>query len=224
MKLNQIVEQIVDKEWPMFQNVNGSDHVSCQEDEWTFRAMRTAQFSAWSGEAAASYLRDLEEAEAAGRNLAREKYIRMMASTEPEGYEKFKGELPTLSENQEALIGELWSHLLPQTERMRQKFPALAMAARPLLASQETDGWASIETYQIGELKTYSEKTLKALLDHLLALEKNGVELASLIEENSVRSMGYATMQDAEKAVAFQYIQQLGGGECTSCGAWMRDF
>lgn len=223
MELHQIIEQIVAKEWPMFQTVNGGDHVSCQENEETFRAMRTAQFSAWSAGAAASYLRDLEQAEAAGRNLLREKYIRMMASTDPEGYEAFKGELPELSAAQEALIDKLWAHLLAQTERMRQQFPALAMGGRPLRASEETDGWASIETYQTGELATYSQQTLEALLEHLLALEKDGVELARLIQENSVKGMGYRTMEEAEKAIAFQYIQQLGGGECTTCGAWLPD-
>lgn len=201
MELHQIIEQIVAKEWPMFQNVNGGDHVSCQENEETFRAMRAAQFSAWSAGAAASYLRDLEQAEAAGRNLIREKYIRMMASTDPEGYEAFKGELPGLSAAQEALIGELWAHLLAQTERMRQQFPALAMGGRPLRASEETDGWASIETYQLSELRTYSEATLEVLLAHVEALERQGVDIVRRIQENSVTCLGYRSLDEAERAI-----------------------
>ena len=40
------------------------------------------------------HLEDITRAGDEGRNLSREKYIRMMASTAPEGYEHFKGELP----------------------------------------------------------------------------------------------------------------------------------
>lgn len=224
MSMEEQIREIVDQEWPLFQNVNGENHVSCQEDERTFRAMRSAQFAAWSREALASYQRDLEEARTAGRNLIREKYIRMMASTDPEGYEHFRGELPILTEEQQRLSQEIWAHLLPQTERMRQAYPALAMGSRPLRAAEETDGWASIETYQVGELNTYSEATLRLLLEHLKKLEAEGVDLACRIQENSVKSMGYATMEDAERETAFRYLQQMGGGECTFCGAWTETY
>ena len=70
----------------------------------------------------------------------------------------------------------------------------------------------------MGELKTYSEETLRALLSHMEALEEEGVDLAFQIQRNSVTCMGYETMEDAERAIAFQLIQQFGGGECTSCG------
>ena len=220
MEEKELLEQIAEKEWKMFQVVNGSDHVSCQEDEGTFKAMRRAQFSAWSPEAAESYLRDLEAAEAQGRNLLREKYIRMMASTQPEGYAVFCGELPQLTPEQEALTAELWKHFLAQTERMREKYPALALGGRPLLASEETDGWASIETYQTGELKTYSEATLRALLAHMVALEEQGVDLAFQIQKNSITCMGYQSMEQAEQAIALQLLQQFGAGTCGSCGCY----
>ena len=128
MEENALLEQIAEKEWKMFQAVNGSDRVSCQEDEGTFKAMRRAQFSAWSPEAAESYLRDLEAAEAQGRNLLREKYIRMMASTQPEGYAAFCGELPQLTPEQEALTAELWKRFLVQTERFAVQFVGFALA------------------------------------------------------------------------------------------------
>ena len=218
MNQKEVLDQIVDREWKMFQVVNGQEHTDCQEDEKTFRAMRQAQFSAWSPEAAECYLWDLEEAEAQGRNLLREKYIRMMESTQPEGYEAFKGELPPLTPAQEELVAQLWQHFLAQTERMREKYPALALGGRPLHASEETDGWASIESYQTGELKTYSEETLRALLAHMEALEKDGVDLAFEIQKNSVTCMGYKTMEEAEQAIAIQLLQQFGGGECATCG------
>lgn len=220
MELQQIIDRIVEREWPMFHSVNGEERVNCQEDRTVFEGMRRAQFSAWSPEAAESYLNDLEDAAEHGRNLAREKYIWMMESTEPEGFERFKSELPPLDPERAALVAELWRHFLTQTERMREKYPAVAMGGRPLRVSEERDGWASIETYQTGELKTYSAPTLRALLAHMEAQEADGVDLAFEIQRNSVACMGYKSMEEAERAVAFQYIQQMGGGGCTTCGAW----
>lgn len=46
----------------MFNMVNGEDRANCQEDKTTFEAMRRAQFSAWSEQAAEGYLHDLEKA------------------------------------------------------------------------------------------------------------------------------------------------------------------
>jgi len=220
LESKEIIDEIVELEWTMFHGVNGSQRVSCQEDRPTFEAMRRSQFAAWSREAAESYLRDVKAAGAAGRNLAREKYIRMMESTDPEGFEAFRGELPPLSPAQESLSAEIWARMLAQTQRMREKYPAVALSGRPLLASEERDGWASLETYQTGELKTYSEQTLRLLLAHLEALEARGIDLAFEIQKNSVAALGYRSMEEAERAIAFRIIRQFGGGECTQCGCY----
>lgn len=203
VEFNTIIDQIIEKEWPMFHTVNGESRVDCQEDRQTFYAMRRAQFSAWSRQAAESYLRDLEEAERTGRNLIREKYIRMMKSTDPRGYEALKGQLPPVSEQAEQLAAAIWGHFLTQTLRMREKYPAVALGGRPLLACEEGgDGWASIETYQTSELKTCSEDTLEALLAHVEALERQGVDIVRRIQENSVTCLGYRSLDEAERAMA----------------------
>lgn len=218
MENNELIEQLVALEWPMFHQVNGEDRASCQENEAMFRAMRGAQFRAWSDRAARCYLEDLKSARAAGRSLVREKYIWMMADTDPEGFAHFKGELPALSRAQEGLIARLWEHFLPQTQRLRQQFPAVALGGRPLLAREAGPEETSIETYQLGEWKTYSEATLSALLEHTLALEEQGVDLVRRIQENSVTAMGYPSLEDAEREMAYAVLQQLGGGECGCCG------
>lgn len=220
MAKNRTIDAIIEKEWPMFHTVNGDTRADCQDDRPMFEAMRRAQFSVWSDEAAESYLHDLEAAAAAGRNLAREKYIRMMKSTDPKGYEAFCGELPPLSAQQEKLIAGIWELMLAQTERLREKYPAVALGGRPLRAEEETDGWASVETYQCGELATCSEKTLAALLEHITALEAEGKNFAQLIQEQSVVAMGYRSLEDAERETAFRFIRDMGGGECTRCGVF----
>ena len=216
----QTLDKIIEMEWPMFHSVNGDTRADCQNDRPMFEAMRRAQFSSWSQAAAESYLRDLEKAEASGRNLVREKYIRMMKTTDPKCYEAFCKELPALSARQECLITAIWEHLLAQTERLRKEFPAVALGGRPLYAFEETDGWASIETYQCGELATYSEETLAALLAHIENLAAGGQDLAREIQERSVIAMGYPSLEEAERQISFQYIQNMGGGECTKCSVF----
>jgi len=196
-----MIRNIMDIEWKMFQNVNGDERVGCQNDRETFEIMRGGQFSAWSEEVLASYLRDLEVARRDGRNLMREKYIHMMASTDPDGYAVLKSSLPEISGEKRELTDNIWAHLRLQTEEMREKYPFISLGGRPLYSNQE-EGWPSVETYQKGELLTYSEETLRLLLQHLLQLEKRGIHLAFLIQERSVMGLGYASMDDAEKAMA----------------------
>lgn len=225
--MNETIKEIIALEWEMFHTVNGDDTVDCQNQKPTFELMRNAQFSAWSDAACKSYLEDLKAAVAAERSLVREKYIFMMKSTDPEGYEAFKGELPPVSEEKQELTNQIWEHMLAQTEKMREKYPLLALGGRPLHTSEE-QGWSSVESYQKSELLTYSENTLKALLAHIIDLEGQGIDLAYQIQENSVTCLGYKTMEEAEMAMAGQFMQEMGieitQGECASCKAQYEEF
>lgn len=216
MDKQALIRDIIEKEWNMFHNVNGEDRASCQEDPRTFEIMRRGQYEAWSEEAVRSYHADLCAAEAEGRNLAREKYIRMMRSTDPAGYEAFRGELPPVSPEKEALAAELWQKYLAQTLRMRERYPYLALGGRPTTAAEE-QGWASVETYQTCEALTYSEDTLRALLRHVDALEAQGIDLVFEIQKNSVLGLGFQSMDEAEETMAGQLFR-LGGGHCGGCG------
>ena len=166
MEKKQVIDAIIDREWEMFRVVNGEERVSCQNDRDGFRAMRGAQYDVWSQPACESYLADLTEAERQGRNLPREKYIRMMKDTEPAAYAVLSRDLPAVSEEKQALVDGIWEILLRQTERLREEYPLLALGGRPLHARDEGPGETSVETYQRGELLTYSERTLRLLLDH----------------------------------------------------------
>ncbi len=222
MEKKALIDAILEKEWNMFHNVSGEDRADCQNDYPVFEIMRRAQYDAWSAEALESYLADLDAAAAEGRNLAREKYIRMMESTDPRGYAAFRGELPELTEEQRALTAQIWEKMLAQTERMREKYPVLALGGRQLRAADELDGWASIETYQTSELRTYSERTLRALLAEIERLEAEGKDFVFMIQENTVHGQGYDTMEKAELAMAEQIMREMnieiGGGGCCCCG------
>ena len=222
MEKKALIDAILEKEWPMFHNVNGEDRASCQNDYPVFEIMRRAQYDAWSPAALEAYLADVTAAEAEGRNLAREKYIRMMESTDPRGYAAFCGELPAVSDEKRALAAKIWEKMLAQTERMRENYPVLALGGRPLHASEERDGWASIETYQTSELLTYSENTLRALLAEIERLEAEGKDFVYMVQENTVRGQGFKTMAEAERAMAEQILKEMnieiGGGGCCCCG------
>ena len=205
----QQIDEIIALEWAMFQKVNeGGPRASCQDDPVTFDGMRRAQFDAWSPEAVDSYRRDLLAAQAAGRNLVMEKYIRMMERTDPDGSAALLERLPAPTQRQQDLAGTINETLLAQTETLFAQFPHVADTGRPLHSSGDSRWDTSVETYQLSELLTYSEATLEALHRHILALEGAGVSLARRILENSARHYGYESLERAEERAAAWSAEQ----------------
>jgi hypothetical protein len=164
--------------------------------------MRRGQFEAWSAAACEAYADDLADAELDGRNLVAEKYIHMMKNTAPAQYELLSETIPVADSNVLALARDICDKLLKQTEVLFEKYPYVTGAGRPLRAVFDRAGVTSIETYQLGELLTYSETTLRALKAHLEALEKDNRLLAREILENTVRYYGYKSLDEAEAATA----------------------
>ena len=206
----------------MFHNVNGDDRTDCQDDYPVFEIMRRAQYEAWSEAALQCWLADLSAAEAEGRNLAREKYIRMMEHTDPAAYEAFRGELPPVSQEKRELVAKIWAKMLAQTERLREEYPVLALGGRALHISEEREGWASIEGYQTAEMLTCSVPTLTALYAEIERLGAEGTDFVRLVQENTVRGQGYPTLAQAEAAMAEQLLREMDvtvtGGACCCCG------
>ena len=198
MSGNEVRERIVRLEWDLFSRINPpEERAECQSQEARFRALRQAQYEAWSTEACVCYLADLTGAAREGRSLPEEKYIRMMARTDPAGYEALKDRLPPVSPRKRRLAEELNGILLEQTRILRAEYPFLSGAGRPLRSSEDAPGETSVETYQMGELLTCSESTLTELLYHVKSLAARGVSYARLVQENSVRAMGYRDLDDA---------------------------
>ena len=196
-----ILRKILSIEWDMFISVNeGGEQADCQEDSVTFEGMRTAQFIAWSPEAAASYLEDLEKAQECGRNLVEEKYINMMKTTEPSRYSALLSRVTIPSDTVYSAASEISEILLQQACVLFENYPHVSGHGRPLYSALDYVN-ISIETYQFCELLTYSAKTLAELKKHVAKLEKDGVSLAKLILENTVRFYGYESLEIAEKTI-----------------------
>ncbi|MDR1298993.1 MAG: DUF4125 family protein [Oscillospiraceae bacterium] len=221
----ETVDLIVSREWNMFQAVNeGGARADCQDDRVTFDGMRRGQFDAWPQEAAESYLGDLEAAEESGRNLVAEKYIHMMRTTEPSKYERLSAQMPQPSAAARGLAEKLSGKLLEQTRGLFGDYPYVAGSGRPLYSTQDFGGVTSIETYQLGELLTYSERTLGAVLRHVDALEAEGVSFAKTVLENSAAFYGYKSLEEAEAATkeridAIGFEFSYGCSDCGSCGS-----
>ena len=215
----EIIENIIKIEWEMFTAVNeGGPRASCQEDFFIFSGMRNAQFSAWSLKVVASYLKDLKNAQKNGRNLLEAKYIHMMKTTEPLQYGALIARVEIPAESAIALAKELSAILLKQTQVLFEEYPYVSGYSRPLSSAQDYS-YTSVETYQLGELLTYSTETLIALNDHVTSLETEGISLARIILENTVRFYGYETLDIAETAVKAQLEgqdSQVSFG-CDSC-------
>ena len=158
-----LIDNIIAMEWKMFSSVNeGGPKASCQEDPVTFDGMRRGQFSAWSQEAAENYYKDVKNAAAAGRNLAMEKYIHMMKSTAPAQYELLLPRVVYPSKTAIDLAEKITAKMVEQTAILHKEYPYVSGSGRPLYSSSDFYG-TSVETYQRGELYTYSEATLSAL-------------------------------------------------------------
>ncbi len=199
MDKREIIGRILDKEFVMFHAVNGDgEKAACQNDRKTFDMMRYAQFDAWSEEACRSYLEDVEQAEREGRNICAEKYIHMMKSTDILQYERLKDLVRFPDERGRELAELIVGKMVRQTEALFQRYPYVSGAGRPLYSSQDLGGTTSIETYQRGELLTYSTRTLELLYKHLCSLEEQGIALAEKILEGSVCSYGYKSLEEAE--------------------------
>ena len=196
-----IIEDIIEKEWNMFTNVNNrGGRASCQDDYKTFYIMRASQFEAWDTSSLLFYNNDLDTAIAEGRSLPTEKYAYMMEFTAPEEYKEIKDVLPEISPEKSALVDEILSITLKETEDFFKEYPGFENNGRPLYRKDDRL-FTSIETYTLGELKTYSERTLNSYLNHIKNLRARGESVVYKIYENTAHHYGYEDVAAAERSL-----------------------
>lgn len=201
--MDELVDAIVDLEWDFFQTVeNEGGRASCQDNRRTFDIMRKSQFRAWDNDSLESWLCDLRTAKDAGENPLREKYARMMEHTDPEEYRRLEAKLPLVSPEKRRLVEDIIAIQMPWQNEYARAYSRLATRARPIASMSDRQYTTSVETYLRGELLTYSEETLRRYLRHIRnLLELNG-NITMTIMENTVKMYGYASLQDAEDAIA----------------------
>ena len=195
------IEAIISAEFNMFGRVqNRGGRADCQDDFPTFHIMRSAQFHAWNEASIDAYAADVREAERTGRNLPMLKYAYMMEYTVPDEYAEIRDRLPVVSDEKKALIAEIVPVMMRQTDAFMKKYPGFTAATRPVRADGAA-GYASIETYLTGELKTYSGETLRRYRDWLLSEDAAGRSVVEKIYENTAAEYGYDSAAAAEAAL-----------------------
>lgn len=198
-----VIERIVRMEWDFFQAVNNiGGRASCQDMPSTFSVMRASQFSVWSSALLESYLDDLIEAQAAGRNPLAEKYGYMMASTHPDEFARIESMLPAIEPEKRDVIKRIVSIQICWAEETARLFPHVAKRGRPIHASEDSAFVTSMETYARGELATYSLRTLQLMYSLFDQARSEGANLQLQIDSYTARCYGYPSLEAADAAIA----------------------
>lgn len=202
--MEKLIDEIIGLEWCFFDRVrNEGGRAPCQDDWKTFRIMRGSQFMAWNRPLLESWHGDLLQARERGYNPMTEKYGYMMCIADPEANLELAASLPPVSEEKKALSRKIIERLVPQNAAFRRRYPLLAAHARPLRTADESGGdMTSMETYQLGELWTYSRRTLTLLDEHLRDLEAAGINYPELVIRNSLLQRGVSGLEEAEAFLA----------------------
>ncbi len=197
-----VVDHIVAIEWEMFAAVpNAGGKAPCQDDRVTFEIMRRSQAEAWPVEVLESYRSDLRAARRQGLNLMTVKYARMMEFTHPDEYERIQDQLPAVDEHTRALIDEVVAVHRVWDDEVAARYPRVRSRGRPGSSRQDDGAHTSAETYMRGELSTFSPHTMELYHRFTMEARAAGINLAQTILENTARFYGYASLDEAEKAL-----------------------
>lgn len=197
LRNNTLINEVIEIEYEMFDKVNGLEgRASCQDNYKTFYIMRYSQHQALSKETIESYLKDLKKAKEEFRNLITEKYAYMMEITDEKYYrEKLEKQLPLCSNEKIELINQILKILDEDYKKFEKKYPKLACKIRPKKEKNTT----TIDIYMMGELKTYSKKTLENYISDLIVLMLKGESFIENVQRETVSFYGYKNLEEAEK-------------------------
>lgn len=197
---DHLINEIIDMEWEMFDKVsNQGGRAACQDDAWTFYAMRYSQFSFFNMDMLKSYIQDLYRGIEERRNLVMEKYAYMMEFTDGAYFDKYlKKQLPVVSAIKEDLVDRIANILIRCEQQFDNRYPALAGRSRPVTGVDKDN--VSFHIYTIGELKTYSENTLSLYYKYLheIDTESEAENPSFKIHRATVEFYGYKSLDDAE--------------------------
>ena len=174
-----LVRQIVEMELKMFQSVPAAGESQCREHPDLFRLHRRAQFSIFSKDTLNSYLDDLLRARKENINLMTIKYALM------------DNLIPRF--NTDPLIEEIAAIMIDWQIEIARKYPSFMKGARPVDSSRDSQDMTSFETYLMGELETYSDKTLSLLIRDLKKLKEAGVNGSEEVYKFLIQSVGSQT-------------------------------
>lgn len=191
-----LIVAIIGAEWQMFDKVqNEGGRAACQNDARTFAIMRYSQFAPLPQDVLESYRDDLEQAAQVGRNLLAEKYAYMMEYTDPATFDRtLRDHLPAVSAYKQEICARIANRLIRDEQQFAARYPALHAQGRPTEGAQADD--VSVHVYALGELKTYSERTLERYDAWLRAHPEENISVS--VHRVMVQLYGYDSLEAAE--------------------------
>ena len=196
MKKEKIIEEILEKEWKYFSNLNNiGGRADCQDNREDFIIMRKSQWETFNEETLLSYLEDLNSK----NNPLFQKYAQMMKYNSPEEYKKIKDILEKASDEKNDLVNKIMFIYMEWEKEFFERYPIFSSRGRPLYSSEDDDIETSIETYLRGELLSYSEKTLKLYLNYVIDNKEKNINLAIKNMDNLARMQGFNDSNDVEE-------------------------
>ena len=195
MEKEKIINEILEKEWKYFSNLNNiGGRADCQDNREDFIIMRKSQWETFNEETLLSYLEDLNSK----NNLLFQKYAQMMKYNSPEEYEKIKDILEKPSEEKTDLVNKIMFIYMEWEKEFFERYPIFSSMGRPLYSSEDDNIETSIETYLRGELLSYSEKTLSLYLDYIIDNKEKNINLAIKNMDNLAKMQGFNNSEDVE--------------------------
>lgn len=191
-----LIAAIIEAEWQMFDKVqNEGGRAACQNDARTFAIMRYSQFAPLPQDVLESYRDDLAAAAREGRNLLAEKYAYMMEYTDPATFDRtLRDHLPAVSAYKQELCARIANRLIRDEQQFATRYPALHAQGRPTEGAQADD--VSVHVYALGELKTYSERTLERYDAWLRMHPEENISVS--VHRVMVQLYGYDSLEAAE--------------------------
>lgn len=199
MKKEEIINEILEREWIFFTNANNvGGRASCQDNKTEFVIMRKSQWETLPQEILESYLDDLQEAENKRVNIVVEKYARMMEYSSPAEYEAIKHHLQEISYEKKEIANKIVEIYLNWEKEVMDKYPKISGKGRPLYSKSDTLETTSIETYLRGELYSYSKKTNELYYQYIKKCVEENKNLALENIRNIVIKKGFESLEEAE--------------------------
>lgn len=161
------LRELVQLEWVHFDTVQGvSGRAACQDDAVGFFVHRVAQYLSFPRESIVAVHDDVVAADAAGRNVIREKYARMMEATDPVAFARdWSGRLEAPSPVKRCVLDEIEDTLRRMLDIAEGELPATAQHVRGSITQPKL---ISSIGYYVCEIQSYSLSTLRCLRDGLL--------------------------------------------------------
>ena len=125
----------------------------------------------------------------------------MMEYSAPSEFEGVKHLLPDISNGSLTLIRQIEKIYLNWGDEFESKFPKFSKLCRPLRSSGDIPERASVQTYLIGELSSYSTRTVLFYYDYVKQCVEKGINLIYVTHTDVVKKKGFNSIEEVESAL-----------------------